>query len=99
MAPLLQHIIAVLLSLHQLVGQESLIGSLKEENILSIMEMAMLTDGLMPVSGSGMEIGGVIPLPGAYLSLISLMGGAGAASSHCAIGRCPPSRRWSCARR
>jgi hypothetical protein len=82
MAPRRQHIIAVLLSLHPRVGQESLISSLKEENILRILEMAMLTDGLMPMSRSGTEIGGVILLSGADSSLISLMGGQQVGRSH-----------------
>jgi hypothetical protein len=71
MAPWRPKMIAVLLSGHPRVGQHSLIGSLKADNLRRILELARPT----PESGSGAAIGGGILRPGADSSLMRLMAG------------------------
>ena len=70
MAPLRPKMIAVLLG-HSRVGRDSLIGSLKPDNLRRILELAYL----IPGSGSGAAIGGAIPRPDADSSLIGLNSG------------------------
>jgi hypothetical protein len=70
MAPVRAKMIAVLLG-HSRVGRDSLIGSLKPDILRRILELAYL----IPGSGSGAAIGGVIPRPDADSSLIGLNSG------------------------
>ena len=59
MAPWRPFMIALLLSGHPRVGRDSLISSLKPDNLRRILELARPT----PESGSGAAIGGVVSRP------------------------------------
>ncbi len=63
--------IALLMAGHLLVGQGSLILALEPDNLRRILGLARPE----PESGSGLVIGGVIPLPSADSSLNCLMAG------------------------